>query len=228
LAAEVHSDPETLATAVAARVRAAAEEAREWRGSFRMAVPGGRTPERLFQRLAEDAELPWDQVEIGFTDERAVPPESADSNYRLLMERLIRPLGPRAPRVERMPAEWPNLREAARASERWFAEPIDLVVLGLGEDGHIASLFPGSPLLGERGLRVSAVLDSPKPPSRRLTVTPRVLTEARAVLVMATGREKAVVIAKALAPTGSVSECPARLVRDAEWWIDRAASTALR
>lgn len=228
MAAEIHSDPETLAAAVALRVRAAAEEAKEWRGGFRMAVPGGRTPERLFQRLAEDADMAWEGVEIGFTDERAVPPGHEDSNYRVLLERLIRPLGSRAPRVERMLGEWPNLREAARQSEAWFAEPLDLVVLGLGEDGHIASLFPGSALLGERALRVGVVLDSPKPPARRLTVTPRVLTEARAVLVMATGREKAVVVAKALAAAGAVSECPARLVRDAEWWIDRAASTALR
>ncbi len=209
-------------------MRAAALEAIEWRGRFRLVVPGGRTPEALFARLAAEDALRWDLVEIGFTDERAVPPANRESNYRLLRETLIEPLGERAPHVERMVAEWPDLNAAARECETWFREPADLVVLGMGEDGHVASLFPHSGLLAEHGRRVAAVFDAPKAPARRLTVTPRVLAEARSVLTLVAGGAKAQAAARALAREGSVAECPARLAAGGEWLIERAAATALR
>jgi len=228
VATEIVPDPDALAAAAARRVRAAAVEAVEWRGQFRMAIPGGRTPVGMFRCLASDGAMPWDKTEIGFTDERAVPPGHADRNDRVLGELLIAPLGDRAPRVEPMLAEWPDLNAAARESEAWFREPVDLVVLGLGADGHIASIFPGSPLVGERTHRVAAVFDSPKPPARRLTITRRVLVEARHILVLAAGSDKALALAKALAENGSTADCPARLARDGEWLVERAAATALR
>jgi len=228
VAVEILPGPESVAAAAAGRVRAAAEAALEWRGQFRMLVPGGRTPARLFRLLAAEPSMAWDRIEIGFADERAVPQGHAERNDRQLGEALLEPLGDRAPRIERMMAEWPDLHVAAREYDAWLREPADLVVLGLGEDGHIASLFPRSALLGERARRVAAVFDSPKPPARRLTITPRVLTEARAVLVLATGSEKAIAVARALAKVGNVADCPARLVRDAEWIVERAAATALR
>ena len=228
MAVEVCADAEAVAIAGAARVREAAGEAIEWRGRFRIAVSGGRTPARLYQLLAADDGLSWDRVEIGFADERAVPPAHADSNFRLLTEALLAPLGDRAPAVHRLIGEAADLREAALAGAPWFEEPLDLLLLGIGEDGHVASLFPRSALLAERVRRVAAVFDSPKPPARRLTITPRVITEARRVVVIATGREKTLAVAQALAAEGSVAECPARMAREADWLIDRAAATALR
>jgi 6-phosphogluconolactonase len=121
-----------------------------------------------------------------------------------------------------------DLEAAAREYEPWFAEPVDLLLLGIGEDGHTASLFPGSRLIAERARRVGAVFDSPKPPARRLTITPRVLDEARAVLMLATGADKVGAVTKALAPEGASADCPARLARGGDWLLDRAAAAGLR
>ena len=104
---------------------------------------------------------------------------------------------------------------------------LDLILLGLGPDAHVASLFPGSPLVGERARRVAYVLDSPKPPARRLTLTARALAEARKVLVLATGTEKAEAVARALEGDVEARELPARLVRDRDWYLDQAAAAGL-
>jgi 6-phosphogluconolactonase len=228
VAVEVLADVESVAAAGALRTRSAADEAIEWRGRFRIAVSGGRTPARLYQLLAADSAMRWEFVDLGFADERAVPPGHADSNFRMVTEALAAPLGARAPRIERMAGEAPDLRSAARDCEPWFQEPLDLLLLGVGEDGHVASLFPRSALLAERVRHVEAVFDSPKPPARRLTITPRVIAEARQVLVIATGRDKALAVARALASEGSAAECPARLARGGDWLLDQAAATAWR
>jgi 6-phosphogluconolactonase len=96
-------------------------------------------------------------------------------------------------------------------------------VLGLGDDGHVASLFPGSRLIAERRRRVAAVRDAPRPPALRLTITPPVIERAGRVLVLATGAGKAQALANALAP-GDPAAVPARLARDREWYVDRAAA----
>jgi len=194
-------------------------------GRFRVAVPGGRSPGRIFDWLVPRV-LEWERVDVLFADERAVPPDDPESNFRLVRDRIVSPLGARAPRVVRMHADTDDLEAAARAYESEVVAPLDFVLLGVGEDGHIASLFPHSALLDERERRVAAVNDSPKLPPRRLTLTPRALAEARHVAVIATGEEKGEAVARALAPTGDVHDCPARLVRDAAWFLDAAAAAA--
>ena len=223
-------DIRLLADAAARVVRDVAAQAIADRGVFRVAFPGGRTPRALLERLAAEpyrSQIEWGRVVVLFADERAVPPDHADSNYRLVREALLDPLGAEAPIARRMAADSPDLEQAARDYSLELELPLDLAVLGIGEDGHIASLFPGSPLLRASDARVGAVTDSPKPPSRRLTLLPRVLAEARTVLVLATGAEKAGAAAAAFAESGDASACPARLVRDGVWLLDADAAEQL-
>src|SRR5205823_8567659 len=106
-------------------------------------------------------------------------------------------------------------------------QPLDLLLLGIGEDGHIASIFPGSAAVTERSRRVLAVADSPRPPPRRLTVTPRTIDEARGVAVLVTGSSKAAAVAAALDGKGDATPCPARLVRGRDWYLDAVAAQGL-
>ena len=193
----------------------------------RLAVPGGRTPGRIFELLAASPPRLFRDLEILFADERAVPLDDPESNYRLLREKLLDPLGDAAPRAIPMRADGDDLEAAARAYERHLGTPLTIVLLGIGEDGHVASLFPHSPLLDEGERRVGAVFDSPKPPARRLTITPRVLREAETVCVVATGAGKREAVARALREDGDFHECPARLVRDAFWIVDAEAAAGL-
>lgn len=225
----VFDDAAAVAAAAAEVVREEAAAAIAARGRFRLALPGGRTPEALVRRLAEPplaAAIEWERVDVLFADERAVPHGDPARNDRLVRTVLAAALGARAPRVHAMPAESPDLEAAARAYETMLAQPIDLMVLGIGEDGHIASLFPGSPLLGERDRRVAAVTAAPKPPPGRLTLTPRAIGESRRVLVLATGAGKAAALERAFAMSGTVDETPARLVSGCEWLVDAAAAGA--
>lgn len=197
---------------------------------FALALSGGRTPAETYRRLAAlpilDA-AKWSRVEIYFADERAVPPDHADSNYRLVREALIEParLAPR--NVYRISGEDPDLDRVAAAYEAKLPARLDLVVLGIGEDGHTASIFPRSPAAGEAIRRVVAVSDSPKPPPRRVTLTLRGLRDARDALVLASGEAKAEAVWRALRAETDPLEVPARLVREREWILDEAAASWL-
>ena len=217
-----------LAGAAAEFVAARAAEAVAARGAFRLALPGGRTPRALLARLAAlpEGAVAWARVTLLFVDERALPPTDPESNYALVREALLAPLGARAPQVRRMRGEAADVEAAAREYEAELEMPLDLAVLGVGEDGHVASLFPGSALLAERARRVAAVFDSPKPPPHRLTLTPRALAEARAALVLAAGAGKRAAVTAALAPAGEVARCPARLLRGATWMLTADAAPA--
>jgi 6-phosphogluconolactonase len=196
----------TCADAEAVAERAAADVARyvrrthEGRGVAHLALSGGSTPRRAYELLAgRSAELAG--VEIWFADERCVPPEHADSNYRLVAETLLRGSGIEPERVHRMEGEL-GPDEGARRYESGLLDGVearegklpvlDLVVLGIGPDGHVASLFPGSPTLdaGEEAICLG-VHDSPKPPPERITLSLAVLRAARRCLLVATGSGKA-------------------------------------
>ena len=227
----VFPGPEELAEAAARLVAEVAENCLTNKSSFRFAVPGGRSPRAMLERLAQEPfreSLDWQRITVLFADERAVPPDDPRSNYLLVDETLVRPLGARGPKVVRMRADADDLEAAASEYDVLLEEPLDLIVLGVGEDGHIASLFPGSPLVHERTRRVAPVLDSPKLPPRRLTITPRVFDEAgRRLVVLASGGGKADAVAFALDDDTDPEKVPAALVRDAIWLIDAAAATGL-
>ena len=222
-------DPAAVARAAAGMIaqRIAAGVGRG--GRFSLALSGGRTPVDTYRALAAGpvGQPQWRRVEIYFADERAVPPDDPESNYRLVRETLIEPAGIPLPNVHRIRAEDPDLDAVVRQAEMALAPVLDLIVLGIGEDGHTASIFPGSPAAREAVARLMVVRDSPKPPPRRVTVTPRVLREAREVVMLATGAGKAEAVARALEGTTDPDHCPARLVREREWLLDRAAARLL-
>ena len=226
----IQADAEALARAAAEWIGEAAREAVKARGRFRLGLSGGTTPRRLYRLLAGEPHrsgVEWARVWIGFSDERAVPPDHPDSNFRMARELLIGPLGLGANGVARMQGEAEDLDAAARAYEPLLHEPLDLLVLGVGPDGHTASMFPGAAAVRERTRRVVAVYDSPKWPPRRLTVTPRVLDEARSIAVLASGPDKASVVARALEGEVDALEVPARLVRERDWYLDLRAAERL-
>jgi 6-phosphogluconolactonase len=209
---------------------------------FTLALSGGSTPLALYRLLAGPAgeRLPWPAVHVFWGDERAVPPGHPDSNYRAARETLLDhvPLPPA--NVHRVPTEGgdPARAAAAYAAElrRFFGlarggwPRFELVLLGLGADGHTASLFPGSAVLGERRRLVAAPWVEGLG-AFRVTLTPPVFNHARAVAFLVSGAAKAASLVRALAAEGSAEETPARLIRpragELLWLVDRAAARRL-
>lgn len=225
--AVVRADAAALADAAADRLADWLARALRARGAASLAVSGGSTPVATHRALAARP-LEWARVSVWFCDERAVPPDDPESNYRLACETLIEPAGVPLAQVHRMRGEAPNLdAEAARYAAE-LPERLDVLLLGLGPDGHTCSLFPGAPLLDERARRVAAVFDSPKPPPRRITLTPPVLVAAGEALMLVTGAEKADAVARALDLATSPREVPGALVRDRTWFLDGAAASRWR
>jgi len=192
-----------LAERLAGVVEDAAREARLEGRPVSLAVPGGSVAESFFPRLAS-LDLDWDRVLVFFGDERAVAPDDPASNARLArdlwLDRAPIPLA----NVHRMRAEGEDLDAAARAYERVLLDVLgdpprlDLALLGMGPDGHVCSLFPGHPALDETERYVLPVLDAPKPPPRRVTLTLLALARARRVVLAAFGAAKAEAVRSAL------------------------------
>jgi 6-phosphogluconolactonase len=192
-----------------------------------LALAGGATPLPVYRELAGPTGdvVPWSRLELFFGDERAVPPTDEESNYG----QIERALGARlrqVVRVERMEGERADLEAAALAYERALPVALDLVLLGMGEDGHVASLFPESPALDERARRVVPVL-GPAPRRARLTITPPVLAAARRVVILVRGRAKAERVARVVAGDDGGPRLPAMLVRQGTWILDEDAASAL-
>ncbi|MFZ5890770.1 MAG: 6-phosphogluconolactonase [Myxococcota bacterium] len=213
--------PELAAHEIAEMLSTAVRE----RGRASLALAGGTTPRAAYERLAAET-VPWASVSIYFGDERCVPPDHSDSNYRMAHEALFARLPQPPAQIERMAGESSDYDGAARAYEGVLPEALDVLVLGVGEDGHTASLFPGSSALFEATRRVLPVI-GPKPPPQRLTITPPVLKAARSVVVLAAGAGKAPAVARALEGELDISSCPSQLVRDALWLMDHAAAAEL-
>ena len=199
------------------------------RGACALCLAGGGTPRPAYEALAEPAlegAIPWDRVQVFFGDERAVPADHPDSNFRMANEALLSRVAIPAANVHRMEAEGSDLERAADEYAARLPDAIDILVLGIGGDGHTASLFPGSPALRETTRRVVPAR-APKPPERRLTITPPVIAAARRVIVLAAGQDKAEAVARALGGAGTAEQTPARLARDGVWFLDGAAASRL-
>jgi 6-phosphogluconolactonase len=182
-----------LAVALRQRMEVAAREGLDEHGRFSLVLPGGSVAEAFLPALA-DAAVDWPRIDVLWGDERAVPPNHVDSNYALARRDF---LGRVSPRVHRMRGEAADLAAAAADYEREMREALgdpprlDFVMMGMGPDGHVCSLFPGHPMLGEATRWVAAVEDSPKPPPRRLTMTLPALALSDVLVVGAFGRAKA-------------------------------------
>lgn len=178
-------------------------------------LTGGRSAEKVYQYWGEHPEMfpGTTTVRLLFGDERCVPPDDEDSNFGMVKRSWL-DAACRAGRVEsvaRMEAERADLEDAAHAYELMLPQTIDFLLLGMGEDGHIASLFPHDMALHERTRKVVAA-SSPKPPTNRLTVTPAVFDTAKTVFILATGVEKGRVLVRAFDDLDDVSTLPVRLV----------------
>jgi 6-phosphogluconolactonase len=207
----------TLATAEEVAESAAAEIAEALRGGARtLVLTGGTSPKRSYELLSQ-LDVPWGRVSILFGDERCVPPLDPESNYRMAKESLLDRVNPAT--VYRIPAEL-GPDEGADAYAEVVAEtaPFDVVLLGVGEDGHVNSLFPGHKALKATGL-TAGIHDSPKPPPERVTMTFEAIRDAGRILIIATGEGKAEAVARARR-----GETPSGMISRARWLIDRAAA----
>lgn len=222
----VFPDIQELSAAAAQAISDELIEAIFDRGRATLALAGGNTPRQTYALLAETENVDWDKVEVYFTDERAIPPTHPDSNFQMACEELLELLPVQPAAVHRMPADLHHLGEAAREYESLLPESLDVLILGLGPDGHTASLFPDDPALFSSD-RVVAV-QGPRPPFARLTITPRVIEMARNVFVLATGTEKAGAVARAVEGELDVATTPAQLARGGVWFVDEDAARELK
>jgi 6-phosphogluconolactonase len=184
----VFNDADTVAVQAAQRILQAASEAIDERGQFRIVLAGGRTPEAAY-RLLVGADTDWSRWQIYFGDERCLPEHDAERNSLMAARALLDSVAIPTANIHPIPAEL-GAEVAAGEYEPVVraALPFDLVLLGMGEDGHTASLFPGQQ--HPAGLLTHAVHNAPKPPSDRVSLSAGALGEARAVLVLVTGAGK--------------------------------------
>lgn len=217
-----------VAREAAARIAKALAQAVRERGRASLALSGGETPRKTYERLAREPGVPWGSVDVFFVDERAVPPDHARSNFRLAKETLLDAARVPNERVHRMAGDAGDLAAAAREYEAVVAAhaPLDVVVLGVGDDAHTASLFPGEPAVDVADRKVAAV---PAKGAReaRLTLTPPAIVEARALFVLAVGAKKTDALERVWNVSGTRRDAPARIVREARgavtWVIDKTA-----
>jgi len=236
----VFTDLEALSDAAAEIVVAIARESVAARGRFSIALAGGNTPKRTYQLLAERHrnEIDWSCWQVLFGDERFVPNDDKRSNYRMAHDALLANASIPAGNVHPIPTDTPTVGDAADAYDRTLRRvlaaddtrpsAIDLVLLGLGPDGHTASLFPGSPVLAERTQWARAV-EAPttvQPAVPRVTLTLPCLNGARNVLFRVAGNDKRPVVVEIMQGDEAAQRYPAAMVRAAGrtvWLIEQSA-----
>ena len=198
----VIDDVSVLAQTFAAEFTAHAADSIARRGKFVVGLPGGSVATTFLPLLAAQS-VDWRRIDLFWIDERAVPPDHPDSNYGIASKLLLAPARVPGPSVHRMHGELPDLELAARrASDDLTSiagDPprLDLALVGVGPDGHVASIFPGV-VAPSASSPVIAIYDAPKPPSRRLTMTLPVLADAGVVVVAAFGASKMMAMRGAL------------------------------
>ena len=218
-------------------------QAVEERGQFLIALSGGQTPEQLYRRLASTPfrdQGDWTSTQFFFSDERCVPPDHPDSNFHLANQALFRPLDIPSDHIHQMACQEANAEAAACDYERLLRTVtkipegwprLDLVLLGIGQDGHTASLFPGTGAVHERR-RCVTVGHAPSGPRTRLTLTLGVINQATVVLFLVTGAGKAAIVKAILEPQQEADRLlPAALVRPERgrliWLLDPPAAARL-
>jgi 6-phosphogluconolactonase len=187
-----------------------------------VALTGGRSAERLYLNWSElPAFRHLSGVNFYFGDERCVPPNSRESNYGMAKRTLFQQGVPNDCAVFRMEADDTDREAAARRYGETLPDELDILLLGVGDDGHIASLFPDSVALHEKHQRVLPIC-APNAPYERLTITPSVIAQTSSIFVLASGAAKAAVLRKATQDPSDFLSLPARLVLNATWLLDTA------
>lgn len=235
---EVHPDAAALATAVAGEVVRRLEDAQARGDVPHLVLTGGTIAVRIHAeigRIGPESEVDWSRVVFWWGDERYVARDSEERNARSARSGFLDALGVDPSHVHEAPAldSGMSLDDAAAAYgqelEEHGAGDFEVLMLGVGPDGHVASLFPGHPALGVADAVTVAVPDSPKPPPERISLTFPALRRSRAVFLVVSGEEKAEAVARALAAEGTVQETPARGLAGVTttWFLDRPAASAL-
>jgi 6-phosphogluconolactonase len=237
---KILADGGAVSQAAAREFSRLARESVAAKGEFSVALAGGSTPRGAYQILAKEGqELPWDRIQVFFGDERAVPPEHADSNYGMARDALLSHVAIPAGNVHRMKGEV----EAVAAAEQYEGivrrhfgvgngelPRFDLILLGMGDDGHTASLFPGTDALSETSRLVAANWVK-KFQQFRLTFTFPVLNNAAEVMFLIAGPAKAKVIGEIFRQTTPANRYPVQKVKPTAgrllWLLDRAAAQSL-
>jgi 6-phosphogluconolactonase len=240
----VAADERETAERIAERITSLIEDAIAARGRANVCLTGGDTPRVLYEMLADSARhwrarIDWTRVHLWWGDERHVPPDHTDSNYGMAAAALIDRVPIPPAQIHRMRGELADAQEAARDYEPQLPDIFDIMLLGLGPDAHIASIFPGSPVpnasveglsTGSTGKLVDAVW-APHLNAWRITLTPSAILNARAILMLVAGAGKADAVHAALEGPEDVQRYPAQLLRAAgarvEWFVDRAASAKI-
>ena len=240
---QTFADPEHLAQAAVARFVQLAEEAITARGLFTVALSGGSTPKRLYQLLATPEwcnQVSWNRVHLFWGDERHVPIDHPDSNYRMVRENLIDRVPIPATNIHRIRAENPDADQAASDYEQELRllfeltdnelPQFDVVFLGMGSNGHTASLFPGTGAIFEqKHLVVASWIEEFK--SDRITLTPPVINNAVQIIFFVTGTEKAATLKAVLEGQYQPDRLPTQIIRPTQgkvvWMVDQAAASLL-
>jgi 6-phosphogluconolactonase len=241
---QIVENAEAVSRTAAEMMASLARQKLQSRDCFAVALSGGSTPKNMFAILANDADLreqmPWDSVHFFWGDERHVPPDHTDSNYRMTNEAMLSKVPVPAENIHRIRAENPDAGKAAQDYEQELREffrleterlpAFDCVFLGMGPDGHTASLFPGTEALNERKrFVVSNWVD--KFQSYRITLTAPVLNNADLVIFLVSGEEKAEPLRVVLEGKKQTDRFPSQLIEPTQgkllWLVDRAAARQL-
>lgn len=240
---QVFSDSDLLARAAAEAFTVAAAEAVASRGRFLVTLSGGSTPQAMFSLLAEPTyrlRIDWTAVHVFWGDERLVPADDRGSNYYYAQHLLLAQVPIPASQVYRVRGELPpneavedyrrQLQSIATGRQAW--PRFDLALMGLGADGHTASLFPGAAAISEKTRSALAVTaDYAGRPAQRITLTPPVFNDARQVLFLVSGKEKAKALAAVLGGPRDIQKWPAQSIQPAShnltWFVDRPAAERL-
>jgi 6-phosphogluconolactonase len=241
---KIVADKAAMSEAAAERIASLVETAVSARGVAAVSLTGGDTPDLLYRCLADESrpwrnQIDWAHVHLFWGDERAVPPDHPQSNFGLANRLLIQHVPVADTQIHRMRGELPasdagRLYDALlRARRDQIAGPLfDVMLLGIGANAHIASIFPGSPVLAPRQHELAAGVYVHEISQWRITLTPPALLDSAAVIVIASGSSKADALAAALEGAPDVTRVPAQLLHSAgdrvEWITDSAASARLR
>jgi 6-phosphogluconolactonase len=232
---QILKSPEDLGRAAARHFVAKSREAIAKKGRFTVALSGGSTPKRLYELLAERTEpfrdqIAWEKIHFFWSDERHVPSDHPESNYRMTYEALLSCVPVAEDNVHRIAGENPNAAEAAAQYEETLKRvtgetlpQLDLILLGLGTDGHTASIFPGSEVLQETERLVAAAWVE-KFKSYRITMTLPLLNNGRSVVFLVSGDEKAEIVKEVLE---GPERYPAQAIKpegELLWLLDEAAA----
>jgi 6-phosphogluconolactonase len=238
---QVYGDADRLAGAAAELFVSIARQSVKTRGRFRVALSGGSTPRNVYQLLTGDSfrnSIDWNHVDLFWGDERYVPADDRDSNYRMTAEALLRHVPVPPGNIHRVPTEISPPENAAKSYEedirRSFGDSLtvpqfDLIYLGLGTNGHTASLFPHSPVLHERSRLVLADFVS-EVNTWRITMTAPLLNRGRTVAFLITGQQKAQVLRDVLLGPRDPERLPAQLINPEGkllWLVDEPAAALL-